>query len=34
MKGIGPFATRQEAEAAEKDVAEALEKRGHLVFWG
>ena len=34
MKGIGPFATRQEAEAAEKTVAEALEKRGHLVFWG
>ena len=34
MKGIGPFATRHEAEAAEKAVAEALEKRGHLVFWG
>ena len=34
MKGIGPFATRKEAEAAEKSVAEALEKRGHLVFWG
>ena len=34
MKGIGPFATREEAEAAEKAVAEALERRGHRVFWG
>ena len=34
MKGIGPYATRKEAEAAEKAVAEALQKRGHLVFWG
>jgi len=34
MKGIGPFSTRKEAEAAEKAVAEALERRGHLVFWG
>jgi hypothetical protein len=34
MKGIGPFATRKDAEAAEKAVAAALEKRGHLVFWG
>ena len=34
MRGIGPFATREEAEAAEKAVAAALEKRGHLVFWG
>jgi hypothetical protein len=34
MKGIGPFATRKEAEAAEKAVAKALEKRGHRVFWG
>lgn len=34
MKGIGPFSTRTQAEAAEKAVAEALEKRGHLVFWG
>ena len=34
MKNIGPFATRLEAEAAEKAVAAALEKRGHLVFWG
>jgi hypothetical protein len=34
MNGIGPFSTRKEAEAAEKAVAEALEKRGHLVFWG
>src|SRR5215470_14363862 len=29
MKGIGPFSTRREAEAAEKAVAEALERRGH-----
>jgi hypothetical protein len=34
MKGIGPFATRKEAEAAEKAVAAALKRRGHLVFWG
>ena len=34
MKGIGPFATRKSAEAAEKAVAEALERRGHRVFWG
>jgi hypothetical protein len=34
MKGIGPFATRKEAEEAEKQVAEALERRGHRVFWG
>ncbi len=34
MKGIGPFSTRREAEAAEKAVAEALERRGHRVFWG
>ena len=34
MKGIGPFSTRKEAETAEKAVAEALEKRGHVVFWG
>jgi hypothetical protein len=34
MKGIGPFATRKQAEAAEKAVAEALERRGHRVFWG
>jgi hypothetical protein len=34
MKGIGPFATRDEAEAAERAVAEALERRGHRVFWG
>ena len=34
MKGIGPFATRKVVEAAEKTVAEALERRGHLVFWG
>jgi hypothetical protein len=34
MKGIGPFSTRNDAEAAEKAVAAALEKRGHRVFWG
>jgi hypothetical protein len=34
MKGIGPFRSRVEAEAAEKAVAEALERRGHRVFWG
>jgi hypothetical protein len=34
MKGIGPFSTRKEAEAAEKAVAKALERRGHRVFWG
>jgi hypothetical protein len=34
MKGIGPFRTRKEAEAAEMAVATALEKRGHRVFWG
>ncbi|HEY8536659.1 MAG TPA: GIY-YIG nuclease family protein [Vicinamibacterales bacterium] len=34
MLGIGPFATRQEAEEAEKKVAEALRRRGHRVFWG
>ena len=34
MKGIGPFKTRTEAEAAEMAVASALEKRGHRVFWG
>jgi hypothetical protein len=34
MKGIGPFSSRQAAEAAEKAVAKALETRGHRVFWG
>lgn len=34
MKGIGPFSSRNEAEAAEKAVAKALERRGHRVFWG
>ena len=34
MTGIGPFATRAEAEAAEQMVANALKKRGHRVFWG
>lgn len=31
---IGPFATRAEAEQGEKAVAQALETRGHRVFWG
>src|SRR5262245_27428221 len=34
MKDIGPFSTRKEAEAGEKAVAQALERRGHLVLWG
>jgi hypothetical protein len=34
MKRIGPFSTRREAEAAEKAVALALQRRGHRVFWG
>jgi hypothetical protein len=34
MKGIGPFTTREEAERAEQELAEALERRGHRVFWG
>jgi hypothetical protein len=34
MRHIGSFASRREAEAAEKAVAAALEKRGHRVFWG
>jgi hypothetical protein len=34
MAGIGPFSTREDAEAAEKAVAEALVRRGHRVFWG
>ena len=34
MKGIGPFSTRKDAEAAEKVVADALKRRGHRVFWG
>ena len=34
MQNIGPFATRAEAERAERLVAEALKRRGHRVFWG
>ncbi len=34
MKGIGPFTSRADAEAAEQAVAEALVRRGHRVFWG
>jgi hypothetical protein len=32
--GIGPFTTRREAEAAERAVAEALQRQGRRVFWG
>ena len=31
---IGPFHSRKDAEAAEKEVAQALITRGHRVFWG
>ena len=34
MKGIGAFASRADALAAERAVAEALTRRGHRVFWG
>jgi hypothetical protein len=34
MAGIGPFSTREAAEAAEKALAAALVRRGHRVFWG
>ena len=34
MQGVGRCATRKAAEATEQAVAEALEKRGHRVFWG
>ena len=34
MKGIEPLRTRGEAEAKEREVAEALARRGHRVFWG
>jgi predicted GIY-YIG superfamily endonuclease len=34
MAGIRPCSTREEAETAERQVAEALERRGHRVFWG
>lgn len=34
MKGIAACSTREEAERAEKLVAEALARRGHRVFWG
>ncbi len=33
-KDIGPFATRAEAERAERALAEALERQGRRVFWG
>lgn len=34
MKAIAPLSSRKDAERAEREVAEALERRGHLVFWG
>lgn len=34
MKGIGTFSARRDAEKAEREVAAALERRGHRVFWG
>jgi hypothetical protein len=34
MERIGSFTTRKDAEQAERDVAAALEQRGHRVFWG
>ena len=33
-KDIGPFATRAQAEEAEKALADALERQGRRVFWG
>jgi len=34
MQAIPSCSTRTEAEAMERVVAEALERRGHRVFWG
>jgi hypothetical protein len=34
MKDIDQLTTRKDAELAEKAVAEALERRGHRVYWG
>jgi len=34
MARIDQLRTRKEAETAERAVAEALERRGHRVFWG
>jgi predicted GIY-YIG superfamily endonuclease len=34
MKRIAPCTSRADAEQAERAVAEALERRGHRVFWG
>jgi hypothetical protein len=34
MAGIPKCSTRKDAEAMERAVAEALERRGHRVFWG
>jgi hypothetical protein len=34
MAKMGPLSTRKDAEAAERLMAEALQRRGHRVFWG
>ena len=34
MNAIGPLTSRKAAEKAEREMAAALEKRGHKVFWG
>ena len=34
MDKMGPLSTRKEAEAAEEAMAQALQRRGHRVFWG
>jgi hypothetical protein len=34
MQGIGTFSSRTKADAAEKAVAEALQRKGHCVFLG
>jgi hypothetical protein len=34
MQAIAPCTSRADAELAERAVAEALERRGHRVFWG
>ena len=34
MEKMGPLSTREAAEKAEQAMAEALQRRGHRVFWG
>jgi hypothetical protein len=34
MKAIAPLDSRKDAERMEREVAGALERRGHRVFWG